>query len=421
MMSRRTVCAFLILVFLAAQTGNALSLRDCLDLARQKNPALVSARHQSLQAETLVSQARSGYLPNVEARAGYTVQAEPQAIVVPAGIQKTQDAQYLTASVAVDQVLYDFGRTGERIRSSMAQRSAVDESVRGVEQDVLLLTIQAYYRILEFQHQLETATAEVASVKDHLRVVQAMFGEGMVTRNDLLQAEVRLATSKQQQLDWENRIANAWLQLDYLIGKPSAFRTELSEELPDEHRTGYEGESVLTERPDLKAAQFRVAASTAEAKTARSQFLPQIFARAEANYVENSHVKEQTVYAATLGVRCNLFDGFATTAALRRALEEVALNRDRLLELQQAAETEYRSAVNDLEIASARINVLETAISQAEENLRINRERYREQVGTATEVLDAQSLLTQTRGDYYRAVYDRATAQAQVLKALGKL
>jgi len=61
------------------------------------------------------------------------------------------------------------------------------------------------------------------------------------------------------------------------------------------------------------------------------------------------------------------------------------------------------------------------AIAQAEENLRINRERYREQVGTATEVLDAQSLLTETTSNYYRALYDRAIAQAEVLKAQGKL
>ncbi|MFH1028353.1 MAG: TolC family protein, partial [Pseudomonadota bacterium] len=58
---------------------------------------------------------------------------------------------------------------------------------------------------------------------------------------------------------------------------------------------------------------------------------------------------------------------------------------------------------------------------QSEENLRINRERYRERVGTATEVLDAQTLLTQTRTDYHRASYEYQVATARLKRACGEL
>lgn len=411
-----------ILLFLAAPANAALTLSDCLALARTKNPTLASARHQPRQAETLVAEARSGYLPTIDARAGYTVQDDPQAIVTQAGSQETQDDRYLAVVVAAEQTLYDFGRTDGHIRSAEAQQSAAQESVRGQEQDVLLLTIQAYYRILQYQHQLETAQVEVVSVSDHRRVVQALFEEGMVTRNDLLQAEVRLAASRQQQLEWENRIANAWLQLDRLIGEPTTFRAELSEEaLVALDASGEAGIAELAGRPDLQGAQHQIEASAAVTRTVRSRFLPQLFIRAEADYVENSRVREQTIYAATFGVRGNLFDGFATTAALRRALEEESLRRDQFADLQQAAESEYRAVLNDLAVAGERIKTLAAAIAQAEENLRINRERYREQVGTATEVLDAQALLTATTNSYHRAVFDQAIAQAGVLKALGKL
>jgi len=74
-----------------------------------------------------------------------------------------------------------------------------------------------------------------------------------------------------------------------------------------------------------------------------------------------------------------------------------------------------------VKVASERVSVAKTAITQSEENLRINRERYQERVGTATEVLDAQTLLSQTRTDYYRALYDQQVATARLKRAFGEL
>lgn len=410
-------------LLLTTEAAQALTLRECLDLARAGNPSLRVVRHETARAETLVTQARSGYLPNIDGRVGYTVQAEAQAIVSRSGAQETQDERYRTASVTVDQVLYDFGRTGGRVATAEAQSSTATATVFGTEQEIFLQTVQAYYRVLEMRRQYETALAEVASVEDHLRVVKGMFEEGMVTRNDLLQAEVRLATSGQQQLEWENQHENAWLQLDYLIGQSSAYRAELDDQALDDPNLPVVEDlaATLASRPDLLAAKSRIEATVAESRTVRAQFLPQLYARGEVNYVENSHVREQTIYAATIGLRCNFFDGFASTSSLRRTLDEEAQLRDQLNELKQRAELEYRTAGNNLRVAEARIKSLEAATAQAEENLRINRERYREQVGTATEVLDAQALLTQTVGNYNRAFFDRAVARATVLKALGKL
>jgi outer membrane protein TolC len=53
--------------------------------------------------------------------------------------------------------------------------------------------------------------------------------------------------------------------------------------------------------------------------------------------------------------------------------------------------------------------------------LRLNQERYREQVGTATEVIDAQTLLTKTRVNYFNALYDHQLAKAQMLWAIGAI
>ncbi|MCD6298013.1 MAG: TolC family protein, partial [Deltaproteobacteria bacterium] len=60
------------------------------------------------------------------------------------------------------------------------------------------------------------------------------------------------------------------------------------------------------------------------------------------------------------------------------------------------------------------------AVEQAEENLRVSEERYKAQVTTSTEVLDAQTLLTEGRMNYYRALYDHNLAKARLRRAIGE-
>lgn len=72
-----------------------------------------------------------------------------------------------------------------------------------------------------------------------------------------------------------------------------------------------------------------------------------------------------------------------------------------------------------MENAREKIQVTKDAVSQAEENLRINKIRYKEGIGTATDVLDAITLLTTAETNYYRAVYDFRRAQAGLMYATG--
>jgi outer membrane protein len=72
-----------------------------------------------------------------------------------------------------------------------------------------------------------------------------------------------------------------------------------------------------------------------------------------------------------------------------------------------------------LQEAERQLEVTKKAIEQAEENFRINTERYREQVGTSTEVIDAQTLLTKTRADHFNALGDLNINQARLDRAMG--
>ena len=125
--------------------------------------------------------------------------------------------------------------------------------------------------------------------------------------------------------------------------------------------------------------------------------------------------------AATIGLKINLFDGQATTGRYRQAVATRSRNEESLRQLKAAIGLEYRLAANDAKVSFEKIKVTEKSIQQGEENLRINKDRYQAQVGTATDVIDAQTLLTQAKTDYYRSMFDYQVAVARVKKALGEL
>jgi len=403
--------------------GAPLSLQDCLQRARDNNPLLKSAAWDSRIAEENSRLASAAMYPRVDAHAGYTMQQEPQAVKMGGVTAETQEPNFAFAGVAADYTLYDFGRRGARVRQANANTEAAVQGFLFNRGDITRQVIEAYFRILEADRLIQAAADEVVQITEHHRVAQVLFEEGVVTRNDVLQAEVRLASARQKRLTATNVRENGWLLLNFLTGGRPEFRGELDEAaiVNSDVQSAIDRIGTPANRHDIKAQKQILEAREFEVQANRENYLPEIYTRLGMDYVQNDKVREQIIYSATLGIRVNLFDGYASRAARERSVKERSKQQDTLRLAEGRALLEITTARNDAGIAKERISVSEAAIRQSEENLRINKERYQERVGIASEVLDAQTLVTQTKTDYYRALYDYQTATARLQYALGEL
>ncbi|OGU15965.1 MAG: hypothetical protein A2076_04825 [Geobacteraceae bacterium GWC2_53_11] len=399
--------------------GATLSLNDCLQKARDNNPVLKSSNWDSRIAEENSRLATVARYPRLDAQAGYTMQLEPQAVKLGGVTAETQEPNFAFAGIAATYTLYDFGRRDARIRQSTAVAGATGQEFMAGSGDVALQVIEAYYRILEADRNVQAAAEEVVQITEHRRAAQVFFEEGVVTRNDVLQADVRLASAKQKLMAATNRRENSWLLLNFLTGSNAAFRGELEETAA--LTVPPAGEDTPDNRHDLKAQKQMLEAREFTVQENRENYIPEIYTRLGMDYVQNDKVREQAIYSATLGIRVNLFDGFAAQASRERAVKQRSKQQDLLRLAEQRARLEIATARNDAATAHERITVTETAIRQSEENLRINKERYQERVGIASEVLDAQTLVTQAKTEYYRALYDYQTASARLQNARGEL
>jgi outer membrane protein len=415
-----------LLAALLALTGTAwaapLNLKDCLARAAATNRGLKAASFDVGIAQEQIQVAKSALLPRIDLQAGYQAQLEPQAVHFGPIVQETQDADFAFLDLALYSTLYDFGRTSSRIGAARLQRDAALHSYSGSEQDLFLQVVRAYYGILEAGKLVKAAEDEVAQMSSHQNTAQALFEQGVVTRNDLLQAEVRVAASRQKLYSALNGVENGWLLLNYLTGAPPQQRAELQEEpVAAVTGAGAEAQPDLTKRGEIAALKDAVAAGDFAVQEAKSFYYPELFAKLALDYAQNSKVREQAIMSATVGLKVNLFDGAAKSARLREAVQGRSRDQERLRDLEARVALELAQASNDLKVAGARIKVAEKAIQQGIENLRITKDRYQEKVGTATEVVDAQTLLTQTRTDYYQSVFDLQVAAARVKRATGEL
>lgn len=414
------------LFFLAIATQSwaaPLTLQQCLQKANTGNPALKSALWDSSLALENLKLAKSADYPRLDAQAGYTMQLEPQAVIISGRTAETQEPDFAFAGVATNYTLYDFGRRESRKQQALAALDATSQNFESKRSDVALQIIETWFGILEAGKLIKAADEEVTQVNEHRRVALALFEEGVVTRNDVLQADVRLAAARQKLLSLMNRRENGWLVLNFLTGNAPGYRAELDENtsLATEQIADKDPEPLILKRHDIKALQHAAEASDQEIRESRSNFFPELYTRLALDYVQNDKVREQAIMSATLGIKFNLFDGYASTATREKAIKNRSRIQDTLKLALEKARLEINSAANDLAVSREMIGVAEAAIRQSEENLRINRERYQERVGTATEVLDAQTLLTQTKSDYHRAYYEHQIAAARLKRASGEL
>ncbi len=400
-----------------------LTLETCLKLVKEQNPAIKTARWEQAVAKQQIRQADSALYPRIDLQGGYTAQLESQAIKVNNEVMETQQPLFAFASLGVTQTIYDFGRRDSKREQAKAASSVVGSVIRTKEQEAAIQVIEVYFGILEAEKLNITAMDELKTVEEHRRVALALYENGSVTRNDLLQAEVRIASSKQKLLAVKNRDRNLRLRLNFLLGLPANQKHELMEPSREAFASVKPdaAEDRISKRPDLQAIRSQIEVSEYEVKEKKTSFYPELFAKLSVDYLQNDKMREQAIYGGTVGLKINIFDGFASSSALEKAVATRSRIKQQLKQSEEEASLELATAINDVMVSRERIEVARAAINQGEENLRINKIRYQERVGTATEVLDAQTLLTQARAEYYSASYDYQVASARIKKAKGEL
>jgi outer membrane protein len=417
------------LLFFLIHSGSAgaevLTLSQGLKLAAEQSRTIKITRQGEMisEAESLI--ARSPLLPSVNVSASQTFLSYQPKAIFGSVIVPTSDKSFASYSLGVQQLLYDFQGSVSRYKASQALVDTKRLDTLRVRNQISLDFAIAYFDLLEAEKLTLVAGKEVESVSSHLRDAKTLYENGVITKNDLLQAEVRLSDARQRLLNARNMRAINASRLNTILSRPLTTEVQVTDvgEPPAGHvileREQAWGAAVET-RPEMRIVDETMKSLNFEETARKVEYYPKFFAGASWDYTENRYMVHQGNASLLLGMTLNLFSGGSTKAELLKVDSQRTQLQEQRARLADEIRLEVERNILDLRNAEERIGVTKDTAGQAEENLRINRVRYEEGVGTATEVLDAVTLLTGAETNYYRSLYDLRRAESAVFYSMGK-
>jgi outer membrane protein len=421
---KRSQCALILsLLFLLPLTARALTLEEGLKIITETGRDVMIAHSDEDVARGAVSLARSPWRPWVdlygrETWLRYTPEAKFGSQTVP-----TSQDQFLTYGVKATQLLYDFGKSSSSIDAAQYGLKASEVATDRSKNQSALDFITAYLDLLESEKLLTVASEEVDRYEAHKKDTDIRYRAGVITKNEVLQVNVTLADSRQRLLSAENLRSLRESKINSLLLKPLNDSVQ-PEEINADPAAGLTLEEAWTSaeaaRNVLKEMDAAIAAKEQSIQSMQAEYLPTFYVSGGYEYLENKYMVHQDNWSAIVGVSINLSSGGASESKLgmaRAELRSLKLAREKLLD---NIRLEVKSAYLDLQSSAKKREVTKAAIEQAEENLRLQKLRYKEGVGTATEVLDAVTLLTTAESNSWKALYGFKRAEAFLLKAAGK-
>lgn len=420
----------LIIIFIVSFPPNSfssdslktLTISDGLRIATDNNRVIKIASINKAIASADIVIARSRFFPSINGSLRQTfLSHQPAALFGPEKVFMSQK-EYLSYGINLYQTIYDFGANVSRYEASKTYHDVADHDIKRVRNIVALDFIKRYFDLLETEKMMEVAEKEVERFESHLKVAQSLYKEGSITKNDLLQAEVMLSDARQRLLTVKNMRSFNVSQINSILARPlnEEFQVvdvtlDASEDIDLEKAW----ETAVKERAEMKIIENELKIVELEEKAVRSEYYPKLFAQGGYNFTENRYLFPEGNWSLILGLDINLFNGWSTKAEVSK----VKQRREQLLEekrkLMDDIKLEVEKSYLDLKNASEKIIVTKGAVKQAEENLRINRIKYEEGIGTSTDVVDAITLLTLAETNYCKALYDLRRAQAELRYATG--
>ncbi len=428
------VCFNLLLISLirpglitAQEPEGSFDLRQTIEKALQASLELQSSRQETLAASELKKAQRTHFFPTLSANYQYTHHDEERRQI---GIGVTRPENEYAFSATISQPIFTgFSLLNEYELAALGLDSAkVKEKLK--RQDVILEAKRTYFLLLKTQKLLNIAKDTVTQINAQKEVANNFYQVGMTPLNDLLQAQVELANAKQGLIVARNNLENAESNFNLLLRRPinsSVFVKDISDYTPFRKDLDYCIAEAEKNRMEIVIAKLDVERTQKELELSRKDYYPTVTLNGTyyRQGIDWSVDGGEGIYAPdgwdiSAVASWNFWQWGKTTYGVKEKLSRLSQSQIQLSNIIDKIQLEVKQAYLRTQEAERAILTVETAIEQAKENFRINEERYKEQVATSTDVLDAQTLLTRTMTNYYSALYEFKIAKATLYRTMGQ-
>ncbi len=422
--------------FLFAEAANGtFNLRQTIETALKANLELQKSKDEIDAATANKNAATTEFFPTLNARYGYIKRDNPttQALGTTGGqtvdviINPEDEYNFVTSFT---QPVFTGFALYNRYKIADLGLDIAEYAERLTRQDVILDAKNAYYSILKAQKLQDVANETVAQIAAQKDVAENMYQVGMSPMNDLLQSQVQLANAKQRLISATNNLEIAKSQFNTLLRRPinsPVSVVDILDYTPWDQDIDYCLATAEELRLEIQVADLEVQVAEKDYKLTQRNFFPSVnltgtWTKRGTDWdVDGGEgISDKDFWDIRATATWDFWQWGRTRYGVKEKLSRLSqakLNKQQVLD---NIHLEVKQAYLRTQETQKNITTVEKAIEQAKENLRITEERYKEQVSTTTDVLVAQTLLTETMTNYYNALYDFKIAKAILYRALGQ-
>lgn len=388
------------------------------------NQTIQQAEAQYRQAKALVQSARAGYFPNVGIGAS-AIRSQRSANLSSSKSSSSSAAWDFQLPVDLTWELDLWGRIRRSVEAGEASAAASADDLAAVRLSMQASLAATYFQLRSLEAQLVVFEETVASYRKYRDLTSNRYASGIVAKSDLLQAETQLKTTEAQAVDLELQRAQLEHALAVLVGVPASQFSLVRDsqlELPPAIPAALPS-ALLEKRPDVAAAERRMAAANAQIGVARAAWFPTVRLSATAG-LESSSISNWLTWPSRFwsmgpSVSQTLFDGGLRSAQSEqaRAAYDATVAAYRQTVLTSFQEVEDNLAA--LRLLEQEAQVQDEAVKAASQTTTVVTNQYRAGVVGYLNVITAQTTELNNRKTALGILGRRLVASVQLIKAVG--
>lgn len=408
---------------LTVEAQQLLTLEECSRLALENNAKMKNARLDVKGSEESRKEAFTKYFPTVSATGGaFTTDNGMAEMVLMPGMEMTLAKNGVMGGVTALQPVFAGGQIWNSNKLAALAVEVSRYQMKQSENDVALTVEQYYWQQVSLQEKRKTISIMESLIDNLYKDVETAVKAGVANRNELLQVQLKKNSIASDRLKIENNLRLSKMVLAQYIGLPEddfTIQAALQEPLPSPETYRIDPLTALPATVEYQLLDKSIEANRLQYKLKIGQYLPIVGVGAGYMY-HNILDTDHSFGMVFASVSIPITGWWGGSHAIKKqklrlkAAEYTRQNSNEqlLIRMQQLW--------NELEESYKQVNLSEESIRTAEENLRLSTDYYHAGTETLSDLLDAQSLLQQSRDQYTADYTDYLIRRTQYLQATGR-
>jgi len=418
----------------SAQESRKISLEEAISLGLENSKVLKLSQAKVDQAVSRYEQTKDAALPTGTVSYVYNHAEIPTTTFQMGGgsepFHLPTRADAFIGTFGLQEVVFGGNRLRYAKESTSLLTKVANLDAEKDREDIIFNITNAYFNLYKLQQSQKVVQQNLESIEQQIKQSQRFFEQGIVTKNDVLGFQLQKSNIQLAGVDLETNRKIVVYNLDILLGLPE--NTSLSVGEITSVSNNLSGinqfiDTALVNRTELSSLDLRTKVAETAIKSIKAELLPSVLVGANAYYINPSgkFIPPTNSFLAPLTVGATVAWNFDRLWMNKNKITEAKIEK-RQVELSKDltvdnVKTEVNQNYQNYQRAIERIGILETAITQARENDRILESKYRNNIASVTDRIEAQTQLYQSLINLELAKADAGIAYYTLLKSAGTI